>query len=290
MHDSANLSPGWLQSQLERIQSVESMKMTPEHLRLVFGLIDLTSLNTVDNPEGIKAICHKLNGFRDRFPDVPDVAAVCVYPSLVPVVKANLKVSSVSIASVAGGFPSSQTFPEIKELESRLAVRAGANEIDIVISLGKFLAGDLDSVRGEISRIREIILPARLKVILESGLIPDPADLYRAARLCLDAGADFIKTSTGKVQPAATPEAVLVMCQAIRDFHEETGRKAGIKPAGGIATAEQALGYAAIVRSVLGQTWLSPDLFRIGASRLSNQILASLRNLESVTTGDTEYF
>lgn len=264
--------------------------MTPEHLRLVFGLIDLTSLNTVDNPEGIKAICHKLNGFRDRFPDVPDVAAVCVYPSLVPVVKANLKVSSVSIASVAGGFPSSQTFPEIKELESRLAVRAGANEIDIVISLGKFLAGDLDSVRGEISRIREIILPARLKVILESGLIPDPADLYRAARLCLDAGADFIKTSTGKVQPAATPEAVLVMCQAIRDFHEETGRKAGIKPAGGIATAEQALGYAAIVRSVLGQTWLSPDLFRIGASRLSNQILASLRNLESVTTGDTEYF
>jgi deoxyribose-phosphate aldolase len=290
MHDSASFTQEGIRAQLGRIHSQESIDMTPENLRLIFSLIDLTSLNTGDNPAGIKSICQKLNGFKDRFPDVPNVAAICVYPSLVQVVKENLSVPSVSIASVAAGFPSSQTFPEIKDLESRLAVRAGADEIDIVISLGKFLEDDLEFVSTEISRIKGVIHPARLKVILESGLIPEPEDLYRVSRACLAAGADYIKTSTGKVQPAATPEAVLVMCHAIRDHHKETGRKAGIKPAGGIGTAEQALVYAEIVRSVLGVSWLSPEKFRIGASRLANHILTSVTRIETGSTEGVEYF
>jgi deoxyribose-phosphate aldolase len=290
MDDSTSFSPEQLKSQLDRIRSEAHLGMTLDNLKLIFSLIDLTSLNTGDTNAGIISLCGKLNGFRDRFPGVPDVAAICVYPSLVPAVKENLRVTSVRIASVAAGFPSSQTFLEVKEMESRMAVEAGASEIDIVISVGKFLENDLDAVSEEIQRIKQVVSPARLKVILETGLIPGPADVYRASMACLGAGADFIKTSTGKIQPAATQEAVFAMCHAIKDFHLKTGRKAGIKPAGGIGTGEEALVYASIVRSVLGDDWLTPEWFRIGASRLANDVLSGIRQLEIGGNEAIHYF
>jgi deoxyribose-phosphate aldolase len=290
MNDETRFSGEQLKLQLEKIHSEELLEMSPENLKLIFSLIDLTSLNTGDSPSGIKNMCLKVNGFGDQFPDVPHVAAICVYPSLVPVVKENLGVRSVGIASVAAGFPSSQTFLAVKEMECRMAVKAGAGEIDVVIPVGRYLENDLDSVYEEIRRIRAVVSTARLKVILETGLIPRPEEIYRLSLACLGAGADFIKTSTGKIQPAATPEAVLVMCQAIRDFHRETGKMAGIKPAGGIGTAEQALAYASIVRSVLGDSWLDPEWFRIGASRLTNQVLSEIRRSETGRTEEIHYF
>jgi deoxyribose-phosphate aldolase len=235
-------------------------------------------------------MCDKLNHFPDRFPGYPLVGAICVYPLLVPVVKENLSANQVNIASVAAGFPSSQTFLEIKTMESRKAVEAGANEIDIVISAGRFLEGDLDYVGGEINEIKQVIGPAKLKVILETGLLPDPASIYRASMVSMESGADFIKTSTGKIQPAATLEAVRVMCHAIRDFLKRTGRRVGIKPAGGISTASQALAYAAVVKAVLGEEWIHPGLFRIGASRLANCLLSEMAALESGQSKEIAYF
>jgi deoxyribose-phosphate aldolase len=290
MNSTARLRPDEVKSRLEHILSMERMDATPENLKLIFSFIDLTSLNTGDTRAAIKNMCLKVNGLRERFPGVPNVAALCIYPSLVPTVKENLNLPEVSIASVAAGFPSSQTFLEVKELESKMAVAAGANEIDIVISLGKYFDNDLDGMCGEITRIKKIIFPARLKVILETGLMEDPADIYRASMASLKAGADFIKTSTGKIQPAATLEAVLAMCFAIQDFHRNTGKKAGIKPAGGIGTGEQALSFASVVRSVLGQDWLDPEWFRIGASRLSNQVLSEIISLETGEKREIAYF
>jgi deoxyribose-phosphate aldolase len=290
MNDTFGFDPEKLKSSLDRIHAEEQLEKTPENLKLIFSLIDLTSLNTGDTNAYITGMCVKLNGFREQFPGVPDVAAICVYPSLVPAVKENLRVRSVRIASVAAGFPSSQTYLAVKEMESRMAVEAGADEIDIVISVGKYLENDLDTVCEEIRRIKKVVFPARLKVILETGLIPEPAGVYRVSMACLGAGADFIKTSTGKIQPAATPESVFTMCHAIKEYHMETGRKAGIKHAGGIGTAEQALAYASIVRSVLGEDWLTPEWFRIGASRLSNHVLSLIRRLESSGTEEIHYF
>jgi deoxyribose-phosphate aldolase len=235
-------------------------------------------------------MCKKLNEFQRHFPACPQVGAICVYPLLVPVVRDTLRVKEVSIASVSAGFPSSQTFADIKEMESRMAVESGANEIDIVLSLGKFLENDLDYVSSEIRRIKQAIGHVKLKVILETGLLPDPSAIYRASMVSMESGADFIKTSTGKVQPAATWDAVLVMCHAIQAFMERTGRKVGIKPAGGISTAEHAIGFASIVKGVLGDQWLDPGLFRIGASRLANQLLGEIAALETGQDQEVTYF
>ncbi|HEC43047.1 MAG TPA: deoxyribose-phosphate aldolase [Bacteroides sp.] len=290
MSHIASLSFEKLKPILDRIGSEEKLGKSLDNLKLMFSLIDLTSLNTDDTADKIKKMCLKVNGIKDQFPGVPNVGAVCVYPSMVHAVKTNLLAEGVGIASVAAGFPSSQTFLQVKEMESKLAVDSGATEIDIVISVGRFLDADYEFMSEEIRKIREIISPAKLKVILETGLLSSPGQIYKASVTCLQAGADFIKTSTGKIQPAATPEAVLVMCHALKDFFDETGRKAGIKPAGGISTADEALMYAGIIKSTLGTDWLDPKLFRIGASRLANQILSEISHLKSGIAEDVSYF
>ncbi len=290
MSNTSGFNPDDLTSVLEQINAEEKIESSRDNLKLIFSLIDLTSLNTDDTSEKIKTMCLRVNELPDHFPDCPNVGAICVYPSMVPVVKDFLKAGEVGIASVAAGFPSSQTFLPVKEIESRLAVEAGATEIDIVISLGRFLENDMEFISEEISSIKNAIAPSKLKVILETGLLSGPAEIYNASMASMRAGADFIKTSTGKIQPAATPEAVLVMCHAIKAFHEETGLKTGIKPAGGISTPEQALVYAGIVRAVLGEEWLDPKLFRIGASRLANRILSEISRHETGKAVELNYF
>jgi deoxyribose-phosphate aldolase len=275
---------------LDEIRSLTLIDKNPVSLKLIFSLIDLTTLNTDDTASKVKKMCEKINEFPGQFPGYPLVGAICVYPILVPVVNENLVKKQVNIASVAAGFPSSQTFFEVKEMESRMAVEAGANEIDMVISVGKFLNDELDYVSDEIRQIKKAIGTAKLKVILETGLLPDPSAIYRASMVSMEAGADFIKTSTGKVQPAATPEAVLVMCHAVKDFMKESGRMIGIKPAGGISTTAHALEYASIVKGVLGEQWLDPKLFRIGASRLANNLLSEILSMESGKLQEISYF
>ena len=290
MNNSNNISPESIITQLVQIKSSQSIKKSAENLKLLFSLIDLTSLSTQDTGRQIETMCLRVNEFSKNFPGMENVGAVCVYPSLVPVVKKHLTDYKVGIASVAAGFPSSQTFLPVKELESSMAVEAGATEIDIVMSVGKYLENDLEYIKSEISCIKKAVSPAKLKVILETGLLPTPYDIYRASMTCLDSGADFIKTSTGKVQPAATHEAVLVMCHAINEHYKNTGKMAGIKPAGGISTADQALEYASIIHYVLGEKWLNPRLFRIGASRLANQLLSEIKQIDSGNTSEVNYF
>jgi deoxyribose-phosphate aldolase len=248
-----------------------------KHLLMsILNSIDLTSLNTTDNKSQILRLTGKVNSFSGRFTNIPNVAAICVYPNFVPVVKEKLTVKNVKIASVAGGFPSSQTFRSIKVAECKTAVDEGADEIDIVMPVGAFLGNDFEMVAGEISEIKEAVGEKHLKVIVESGLLGDYEQIFKASMIAMDAGADFIKTSTGKTSISATPEAAFIMCKAIMDFYTETGIKVGFKAAGGIVTSADALTYYNIVKSCLGEEWLNNNLFRIGASRLANNILADI--------------
>jgi deoxyribose-phosphate aldolase len=247
-----------------------------EVLKTILSVIDLTSLNTTDNKSHIIHFTGKVNSFPSKFHGLPNVAAICIYPNFVSVVKEKLTVRNVKIASVAGGFPSSQTFKIIKVNESKMAVDAGADEVDIVIPLGSFLANDYAAVADEIREIKSIIGDKQLKVIVESGLLNDTDQIFKASMIAMDAGADFIKTSTGKVNVSATPEAGFVMCRAISDFYSETGIRVGFKPAGGIVTAGDAIIFYNIVKYCLGEEWLNPRLFRIGASRLANNILSEI--------------
>jgi deoxyribose-phosphate aldolase len=248
-----------------------------KHLLMsILNSIDLTSLNTTDNKSQILRLTGKVNSFSGRFTNIPNVAAICVYPNFVPVVKEKLTVKNVKIASVAGGFPSSQTFRSIKVAECKTAVDEGADEIDIVMPVGAFLGNDFEMVAGEISEIKEAVGEKHLKVIVESGLLGDYEQIFKASMIAMDAGADFIKTSTGKTSISATPEAAFIMCKAIMDFYTETGIKVGFKAAGGIVTSADALTYYNIVKSCLGEEWLNNSLFRIGASRLANNILADI--------------
>ena len=247
----------------------------------ILNMIDLTSLNTSDNRSRILYFTGKVNSFSGRFSNIPNVAAICVYPNFVSVVKEKLKAKNVRIASVAGGFPTSQTFRSIKVSECKLAVEAGADEIDIVISVGAFLGNDFALVADEIREIKEAIGDKTLKVIVESGLLGDYENIYRASMIAMDAGADFIKTSTGKTSVSATHEVAFVMCHAISDFFSETGIKVGFKAAGGIVTVSDAIKYYQIVASGLGEDWLNNKLFRIGASRLANNIITEISGNES---------
>jgi deoxyribose-phosphate aldolase len=239
------------------------------------SFIDLTSLNATDTTAKISAMTEKVNRFPAAFPQIPSVAAICVYPALAPVVRQSLQLPGVRIAAVGAGFPASQTFIEVKCDECKRAVDAGADEIDVVISLGTFLAGDHNRVQDEIRKIKEAIGKAHLKVILETGALT-PEQIRTASRIAIDAGADFIKTSTGKMEPAATPEAAWIMANVIKAHHLKTGKQVGLKPAGGIVTANDALIYYAIVKETLGEAWLTPSLFRLGASRLANNLLTEL--------------
>ena len=253
-----------------------------KHLLMsILNLIDLTSLNTTDNKSHIIHFTGKVNSFSGRFSNIPNVAAICVFPNYVAVVKEKLTARNVKIASVAGSFPTSQTFRSLKVAECKMAVEAGADEIDIVIPVGAFLGNDFASVADEIREIKGAIGSRQLKVIVEAGLLGDNEHIFRASMIAMDAGADFIKTSTGKTAISATPEAAFVMCRAISDFYSETGIKVGFKPAGGIVIPADAITYYNIVKHCLGEEWLNNTLFRIGASRLANNILSEISGCPS---------
>ncbi|MDR1119630.1 MAG: deoxyribose-phosphate aldolase [Dysgonamonadaceae bacterium] len=240
--------------------------------KFLYGCLDLTSLNPQDSKESIWKLVEKVNAAGDR-PDICNVAAICVYPNLVSVAREALTTETTRIASVAGGFPSSQTFTEIKIAETALAVADGADEIDTVINLGAFLEQEYEEMCEEIMEIKEAARNATLKVILETGLLTSPQQIKDAAILSIYSGADFIKTSTGKNGQGATPEAFYVMCEVIREYNELYNKKIGIKAAGGIRTVEEAIKYYTIVKETLGEEWLSPTLFRIGASSLADELL-----------------
>lgn len=249
---------------------------TPD-LKRCLASIDLTTLNSTDGQSRGQQFAQRVSAFAEHFgPDMPNVAAICVYPTLVATVREHLKAQGVKIAAVAAGFPSSQTFISIKADECRQTIAAGADEIDVVISCGAFLEGDYFTVYDELKQLKEACGKHHLKVILETGVIPSLRDVKLASFLAMEAGADFIKTSTGKLEPAATPEAVYVMCQCIAEYHQKTGRKVGIKPAGGMTTSADALLYYSIVEAVLGKEWLNPELFRLGASRMANNLLTDI--------------
>jgi deoxyribose-phosphate aldolase len=239
------------------------------------SLIDLTSLNSTDTEAEIVAMVNKVNEFKTRFPQLPNVAAICVYPALVPIVKEQLT-ETVGIASVSAGFPASQTFIEIKVAETAMAVMEGATEIDVVLPIGKFLEGKYQDIYEELSEIKATCRQAHLKVILETGALLSSSNIKKASILAMASGADFIKTSTGKMPVAATLEASFVMCEAIKEWQEATGEKVGFKAAGGIVTTEDAVKYYSVVNAVLGQNWLNSSLFRIGASRLANNLITSI--------------
>ena len=241
--------------------------------------IDLTSLNGSDTAAHIEAMTRRVNEFQQHFPHLPNVAALCVYPALVPVVKETLT-EPIGIAAVTGGFPASQTFLEVKVAETAMTVLEGATEIDVVISVGKFLEGRYEEVCDELSEIKASCRDAHLKVILETGELHTASNIKKAALLAMASGADFIKTSTGKTSVSATPEAAYVMCQAISQWNEKNQAKVGFKPAGGISTTEDAVKHYTIVKEILGKEWLDNRLFRFGASRLANNLLTSIEGKE----------
>ncbi len=277
---SANFLKENIEHKVAIIANNSHQYVTTENLKKIFSLIDLTSLNTEDNTEKIARMATQVSGFKKHFSDMPNVAAICVYPSMVSCIKQNLTIGHVGLASVGGGFPSSQTFLTIKIDECKKAIEAGATEVDIVLSVGKFLEEDYEFCYKEIKDIKSAIGDNHLKVILEAGALKSYQQIWEASILSMEAGADFIKTSTGKQNPAATTDAVYVMTKAIKAFHEKKGKKIGIKPAGGIATKEDALAYFAIVKENLGDEWLNPELFRIGASRLANNLLSDIYQKE----------
>ncbi|WP_288910240.1 deoxyribose-phosphate aldolase [uncultured Bacteroides sp.] len=249
--------------------------------KFLFNCIDLTTLKSEDSDESVMKFTQKVNQFDELHPDLKNVAAICVYPNFAEIVKDTLEVEDVKIACVSGGFPSSQTFIEVKVAETAMAIMEGADEIDIVISVGKFLSGNYEEMCDEILELKETCKDHHLKVILETGALKTASNIKKASILSMYAGADFIKTSTGKQQPAATPEAAYVMCQAIKEYYKETGIKIGFKPAGGINTVNDALVYYTIVKEVLGEEWLNNSLFRLGTSRLANLLLSDILGQET---------
>jgi deoxyribose-phosphate aldolase len=257
--------------------SLGTVSAPDKHLFMsILNLIDLTSLNTTDNRSLILHFTGKVNSFSGRYSNIPNVAAICVFPNFVSVVNEKLTARNVKIVAVAGNFPTSQTFRSVKVTECKLAVEAGADEIDIVIPVGAFLGNDFAMVADEIREIKQAIGAKQLKVIVESGLLGNYENIFKASMIAMDAGADFIKTSTGKTPFSATPEAAFVMCRAISDFYAETGIKVGFKPAGGISNPVDAIVYYNIVKYCLGEDWLNNSLFRIGASKLANNILSEI--------------
>ena len=246
----------------------------------ILNCIDLTTLKCTDTEESVLKFTEKVNDLTDSYPDIPTIAAVCVYPNMAEIVSDTLEADGVNIACVSGGFPSSQTFMEVKVAETAMALHCGADEIDIVMPVGKFLSGDYEGVCDEISEIKDICGDKKLKVILETGVLMTAENIKKAALICMYSGADFIKTSTGKEAISATPDAALVMCEAIREYYKETGRKVGFKAAGGINTVKKALAYYTIVKEVLGNEWLNNEWFRIGASSLANPLLTEITGQE----------
>ena len=259
-------------------------------LKTVLSMIDLTTLEGKDSPGKVKQLCYKAAHLHDQFPNLPSVAAICVYPIMVPIAKKALKNTDIHIASVATAFPSGMTSLEYKLNEVKMVVEDGADEVDMVISRGKFLRGEYTYVADEISSVKEACGKAHLKVILETGELVTLDNVRLASDIAMEAGADFIKTSTGKVSPAATPPVVLVMLEAIRDYYKKTGKKIGMKPAGGISKAKLAIQYLVMLKDTLGQDWLNADLFRFGASSLANDVLMQIVKQSTGVYQSANYF
>lgn len=253
---------------------------TPEVKKFLFGSIELTSLKCTDSDESIMAFTEKVNQFDSQYADLPHVATICVYPCFAQVVRDTLEVEGVEIACVSGSFPSSQALIEVKVAETALAVKDGATEIDIVMPVGKFLSGNYEEMCEDIQELKETCGNAAMKVILETGCLKTASNIKKASILSMYAGADYIKTSTGKEKVAATPEAAYVMCQAIKEYYDETGIQIGFKPAGGINSVMDALIYYTIVKEVLGEKWLTNKWFRLGTSRLASMLLSEIEGKE----------
>lgn len=254
----------------------------PEVLRQCFNSIDLTTLKSTDSQRSVADFVERVNAFEHEHPDLPPVAAICVYPNFVPIVRTVLDVSEVDIAAVAGCFPSAQSFIEVKVAEIGLAVEAGADEIDVVLPLGDFFDKDYEEVCDQLTEMKHSCREAICKVILETGALKTAENIRNASVLALYSGADFLKTSTGKENPGASLEAAYIMCECIREYYEKTGRMVGFKVAGGVATTEEALKYYTVVREVLGDKWVQTnEYFRIGASRLANNLLGDILGTET---------
>ena len=246
--------------------------------KFCYSAIDLTTLSCTDSVESVQAFVRKALDFYEKYPHIPNVASICVYPSFVETVGLEIDGTPMRITSVAGGFPASQSFIEVKALEVAMAIENGADEIDIVLNPGMMLAGNDAEAASEVELLREEAKDVVLKVIIESGALKTPELIRRASLVSMFAGADFIKTSTGKIDVAATPEAAFVMCHAIKDYYNLTGRKVGFKAAGGVRTPEDAALYYTIVEEILGEEWLTPDLFRIGASSAANNLISAIED------------
>ena len=249
---------------------------TPEVKKFLLGSVELTSLRTTDNEENILAMVEKVNRFDKEYPELPHVATICTYPNFAKLVSESLEVDGVQVVNVSGSFPSSQTFIEVKVAEASLAVKDGATEIDIVMPVGKYLSGDYEGVADEIGEQKQACGECPMKVILETGCLPSMSDVKKASIIAMYAGADYIKTSTGKEKVSATPEAAYVMCQAIKEYYDQTGIQIGLQPAGGINTVRDAVTYYTIVKEVLGEKWLTNKWFRMGTSRLTNLLISEL--------------
>ncbi|MBP3767222.1 MAG: deoxyribose-phosphate aldolase [Prevotella sp.] len=253
---------------------------TLEVKKFLMGSVELTTLKTTDSEESVMAFTERVNQFDEQYPDLPHVATICVYPCFAKTVSETLEVDGVEVACVSGSFPSSQALIEVKIAETALAIKDGATEIDIVQSVGKFLSGDYETVADEISELKAVCGDKKMKVILETGCLKTASNIKKASILAMYAGADYIKTSTGKLEPAATPEAAYVMCQAIKEYYEETGIQIGFKPAGGLNSVMDAITMYTIVKEVLGEKWLTNQWFRMGTSRLANLLLSEVTGEE----------
>ncbi len=249
---------------------------TLEVKKFLMGSVELTTLKTTDSDESVLAFTEKVNQFDEAYPTLPHVATICVYPRFAKIVSETLEVDGVEIACVSGSFPSSQALIEVKTVETALAVKDGATEIDMVLSVGTFLSGDYETVCDEIQQMKEACGDKKMKVILETGCLKTASNIKTASLLAMYSGADYIKTSTGKEVPAATPEAAYVMCQAIKEYYEQTGVQIGFKPAGGLNSVMDAIIYYTIVKEVLGEKWLTNQWFRMGTSRLANLLLSEV--------------
>lgn len=266
--------------EVARMKEAARSNENAEVYKFCYSAIDLTTLSCTDSVASVTEFARKAAEFNERFPHIPNVASICIYPSFVETVGLAVDGTPMRITSVAGGFPASQTFLEVKALEVAMAIENGADEIDIVLNVGKMLTGAYDEAANEIEVLRAESAGTVLKVILETGALKTPELIRKASLLSMFAGADFIKTSTGKIDVAATPEAAVVMCHAIRDYHERTGRRVGFKAAGGVRSAEDAALYYTIVERILGREWLTADLFRIGASSAANNLLSAIEGRE----------
>jgi deoxyribose-phosphate aldolase len=254
---------------------------TPEVKKFLMGSVELTTLKTTDSDESVLAFTERVNQFEEAYPDLPHVATICVYPRFAKIVSETLEVDGVEIACVSGSFPSSQALIEVKTVETSLAVKDGATEIDMVLSVGAFLSGDYETVCDEIRQMKDACGDKKMKVILETGCLKTAANIKTASLLAMYSGADYIKTSTGKEAISATPEAAYVMCQAIKEYYNETGIQIGFKPAGGLNSVMDALTYYTIVKEVLGEKWLTNQWFRMGTSRLANLLLSEVIGKET---------